>query len=168
MQITKNKYFTLRTFKKKDESSLAKNINSKLISKNKYNIPHPFTIKDAKKYIHNALDKKNKKKIKIVIDINDEVAGVVGISNEGHKACIGYWLAEKYWGQGIMSKVIKEITKHAFKVWKFSRVYAHVFPHNKASMRVLEKNGYQLEGVLRKRIEKSGKLYDSYLYAKVR
>jgi [ribosomal protein S5]-alanine N-acetyltransferase len=48
------------------------------------------------------------------------------------------------------------------------RVYAHVFPFNRASMRVLEKAGYRREGVLRKDFEKDGKFSDLHVYAKVR
>ena len=47
------------------------------------------------------------------------------------------------------------------------RLYAPVFSPNKASMRVLEKCGYQLEGVLRKAIYKNGVYLDEHFYAKI-
>ena len=49
-----------------------------------------------------------------------------------------------------------------------SRIYAYVFSWNKASMKVLEKAGYKLEGILRKDVKKNNKFIDTFLFAKVR
>ncbi|GAG41967.1 unnamed protein product, partial [marine sediment metagenome] len=62
----------------------------------------------------------------------------------------------------------KKATKFGFEKIKLRRIYACVFPFNKASMKVLKKNGYKLEGVLRKEIKKGNKLLDNYLFAKVK
>jgi len=172
MPILKSKQFILRPFQKGDEKSLAKNINNKKIHRNTLDIPYPYTLKDAKEWINKNLKETKKKKpsmINFVIDINGEVAGSVGFSNiKEHKAEIGYWLAEKYWGKGIMSEAVKLVTKFGFNKLKLKRIYAYVFPFNKASMRVLEKNGYKLEGVLRKNVKKGTKFLDDYLFAKIK
>ncbi len=44
-----------------------------------------------------------------------------------------------------MTEVVREVTKYGFKQMGLRRIYANVFPHNKASMRVLEKAGYRME-----------------------
>lgn len=172
MTIIKSKSFSLRPFRKKDEKSLAENINNKKIYRNTFNIPYPYSLKDAKEWISKNLKearRKRPKQINFVIDINGEVAGSVGFSKiGGHKAEIGYWLAEKYWGKRIMTRAVKLITKFGFEKLKLRRIYAHVFSFNKASMRVLEKAGYKHEGILRKNIIKDGKFIDGFLFAKVR
>ena len=172
MTIIKSKKFILRPFKRGDESSLRGNINNKKIYRNTLDIPYPYTLKDAKDWISRNLREMRRKKptmINFVIDINEEVAGGIGLNKiEGHKTEIGYWLAEKYWGQGIMTQAVKLTTEFGFKKLKLKRIYAYVFPWNKASMRVLEKAGYKLEGILRKHVKKNNKFIDSYLFAKVR
>jgi len=86
----------------------------------------------------------------------------------GHRAEIGYWLAKPFWGQGIMSAVVGAICDFAFGDWKLVRITAHVFTSNEASSRVLEKNGFEYEGLLRKHHQKDGKFIDSKLYALVK
>ena len=172
MVIIKSKDFILRPFKKGEKDSLAENINNKKIYRNTLNIHYPYTSKDAKGWIAKNLKEAKKGKpteVNFVIDIRGGVAGSVGFSKiDGHKAEIGYWLGEKYWGQGVMTEAVKLVTKFGFKKLKFKRIYAYVFPWNKASMRVLEKVGYKLEGILRKHVKKDNKFIDGYLFAKVR
>jgi len=170
--IIKSEEFILRPFRRGDEKLLAGNINNKKINRNTSNIPYPYTLKDAKDWINKNLKEAKKKTpamINFVIDIDGDVAGSVGFSNiTEFKAEIGYWLAQKYWGRGIMTKAVKLVTKFGFDELKLKRIYAFVFSFNKASMRVLEKAGYKFEGILRKHVKKDGKFLDYYLFAKVK
>ena len=147
------------------------NINNKKIYRNALNIPYPYTLKDAKDWITKNLKERRRKKpsmINFAIDINGEVVGGIGLKKvEGHKAEIGYWLAEKYWGQGIMTQAVKLVTGFGFKKLKLKRIYARAFSFNKASKRVLEKAGYKLEGILRKNTKKDNKFIDDYLFARI-
>ncbi|MCD6270294.1 GNAT family N-acetyltransferase [bacterium] len=172
MVVIKSKKFILRPFRKGDEESLRRSINNRTIYKNTLSIPYPYTLKDAKKWVAKAIEKTKQRKsdsVYFVIDIGGEVAGSVSFTKiKQYKAEIGYWLGEKYWRQGIMTEAVKLATKFGFKELKLKRIYAYVFPWNKASMRVLEKAGYNLEGILRKDIKKNNKFIDAYLFAKVR
>ena len=67
-----------------------------------------------------------------------------------------------------MSEAVRLVTTFAFGELRLMRVYAYVFPPNKASARVLEKNGFKYEGRLRKAVVKDGKARDDLLYAKTR
>ena len=78
---------------------------------------------------------------------------------------IGYWLAEEYWGKGIMSIAVEKICKLAFERYDIVRIYASAFRYNQGSQRVLEKAGFKLEGILEKSVYKNGKMYDSCMYA---
>ncbi|MFX6949463.1 GNAT family protein, partial [Acinetobacter baumannii] len=71
---------------------------------------------------------------------------------------IGYWLAEPFWGQGIATEAVRQLVEYTFYYFDIVRLYAEVFETNKASMRVLEKNGFYLEGVRRKAVFKNGLL----------
>ncbi len=173
MAIIKSKYFILRPFKKGDGAALMKNINNKIIYRNTLNIPYPYRLKDAKEWIEKDLKeikKKKPKQINFVIDINNEVTGGIELDHieEKHMAEIAYWLGKKYWGSGTMTQVIKLVTKFGFEKLKLRRIYAYVHSFNKASMRVLQKNGYKLEGILKKNTKKDNKFLDDYLFAKVK
>lgn len=169
--ITKD--FILRPFKRGDEISLAKNINNKKIVKNTSRpIPYPYTEKDGKLWIEKNLKEDKKKKpemINFVIDIDGEAAGSIGFENiEEHKAELGYWLAEKYWNRGIMTKAMKLVTRFGFEKLGFKRLYGYIFLFNKSSKKMIEKAGFKLEGILRKHTKKGNKLLDSYLFAKIK
>jgi RimJ/RimL family protein N-acetyltransferase len=173
IQSIKTKRFVLRLVKKGDEFDIARNINDKTISRNTAAIPYPYKLKDAKDWVKKCLSRTRKKELTDIvfsIVIKKEVVGAVGLHDisYGHKAEIGYWLAKKHWGKGLATEVAKEITKICFNKLKLKRVTAKVYLPNKASARVLEKNGFKLEGILRRDSEKNGKLHDVYLYAKVR
>jgi [ribosomal protein S5]-alanine N-acetyltransferase len=78
---------------------------------------------------------------------------------------IGYWLAEPFWGKGIITQAVKSLTEYAFKKYNFNRIFAGVFEGNKASEKVLQNAGYKLEGIFRKSVFKEGKFLDQYNYS---
>lgn len=167
MNIIKTKKFILRPFSLKDAPALAKNINDKITSRNAETIPYPYTLKDARNWLKKI--SRNDKLIDFAIDINGEVIGAIGILLiTNHKAEIDYWLARRFWGQGIITCALKEVTRFGFDKLKLKRIFAYVYSFNRPSMRVLEKNHYRLEGILRRDVKKGKKFYDTYLFAKVR
>ena len=171
--IIKTKKFILRPYRKGDEESLGKHINSKEVSRFMSTVPFPYKMSDAHYWIkHNSkLDKlKNKKEINFAIEISNSVVGGIGLMHiaKNHKAEIGYWLGRKYWGKGIMTEAIKIIVDYAFNQLKLRRVYAKAFIKNKPSVRVLEKNDFKLEGILKKELPKNNKFFDVYIYAKIK
>ncbi|MCX6761209.1 MAG: GNAT family protein [Candidatus Nealsonbacteria bacterium] len=173
MTIIKSKKFILRPFKKGDHTSLVRNINNKKISRNTLSIPYPYKMSNARSWINYniKLDKKKKKEeMNFVIDIAGDVAGSIGLREikAGHMAEMSYWVGEKYRGQGIMTAVLKEITKYGFNELKLRRMEIGIFHFNEASKRVAEKAGYQCEGRMRKYVLKNKKFIDALLFAKVR
>jgi [ribosomal protein S5]-alanine N-acetyltransferase len=83
---------------------------------------------------------------------------------KSHRAEIGYWLAQDYWGRGIMTQVVRAACVLAFDELGLSKLTAHVFVDNAGSARVLEKCGFQQEGLLRQHFQKDGKLLDGRLF----
>ena len=160
--------FILRKFKKGDEESLVANINNKDIYDRTLRIPYPYTTQDAKDWIaKNELE--DPTGVGFVIDIDGKVVGGIGISaiqdGEGE---LGYWLGEQYWGQGIMSEAVKQMTEYGFEKLGLQRIYVHVFLFNDASKRVLEKNDYISEGIIKNNTIKDGKQIDEYRFYKLR
>lgn len=173
MEIIKTKRFILRTPQKSDAKDIANNINNIKIIRNLAALPFPYKLKDAHQYIGKIMRQMAKEQptdYVMYIEIDGEVVGAVGAHKieHGHKAEIGYWLAEKHWGKGIMTEAVKKFIDHISREFKLRRIYAYVFSYNPASMHVLEKVGMKFEGILKKGGLKDGKYVDSHLYAKVK
>jgi ribosomal-protein-alanine N-acetyltransferase len=62
---------------------------------------------------------------------------------------LGYWLAELYWGKGIMTESVTRFVDFAFEHCGLVRIYAEPYVTNTASCRVLQKAGFELEGRMR-------------------
>lgn len=171
--IIKSKKFILRPLKKGDEVSIAKHAHNKTISKNTATIPYPYTVKDAKDWIKENLIQyrvKNFDNLVWAIEIEGEVCGAIGLHkiSPGHKAELGYWLGEESWGQGIMTEATKLVCNYGFKKLKLKRIWAKVYVFNTGSRRVLEKAGFELEGLCKKEAKKGNKYIDVYLFAKIK
>lgn len=160
----------VRPWRDDDRVSLVRHANNRKVWRNlKDRFPHPYTDADAENWL--TLARTDPDKTGFAIEIDGACAGGVGLVPlaDVHARCahIGYWLGEPFWGRGIMTRVVGALTRHAFAERGFLRLEAPVFAWNPASMRVLEKCGYEREGVLRKSVFKDGEVIDSVLYAKV-
>jgi ribosomal-protein-alanine N-acetyltransferase len=85
-----------------------------------------------------------------------------GVAQSGQ---IGYWVGERHAGQGYMLEAIRLIIPYAFDTLRLHRIEAACIPDNVRSTRVLEKAGFQREGLLRSYLRINGIWQDHYLYA---
>jgi RimJ/RimL family protein N-acetyltransferase len=176
MKIIKGKNFILRPLRLSDAKSIAANANDRGVSRGMAAMPFPYTVEMAKKWVRRAINQGRRKHgciYRWAIEIDGEAVGIITLHSqktEWHKHCaeLGYWLGKEYWRRGTMTSAVGETIKYGFNQLGFQRIYATVFPFNKASMRVLEKNNFKLEGVLKKNAKKGTRLLDHYLYAKVK
>lgn len=153
-----------------DAPSIARYANNRKVWQNLRDIfPHPYRLEDAVGFIRMVGEQKPVMNAAIVRD--SEAIGCIGIrlGEDVHRktAELGYWLAEPFWGQCIMSEAVHEFTRYAFEAFELVRVYAEPFAENAASARVLEKAGFTCEGRLRANVFKDGKVLDSLLFARV-
>lgn len=81
------------------------------------------------------------------------------------KAELGYVSAKKYWGRGLMTQAVQLALQRGFQELDVARIEAFVSPLNIGSQRVLEKNGFLHEGIMRKAVLRQGNLEDLFLYA---
>ena len=161
--------FKLRKWDEADLNDLVKYANNWNVAKWLTNgFPHPYTREGGKAYI-SMVANDNPTKV-FAIEINGEAAGSIGIfpQSDIHEknAEIGYWLAEEYWGQGIMPKAIQAVVEYGFQTFDIVRVFARPFSTNSTSQRVLEKAGFELEATLKKALFKKGEFMDELIYAK--
>ncbi|MDZ5471997.1 GNAT family protein [Bacillus sp. 31A1R] len=104
----------------------------------------------------------------IALKETDNLIGTCGfhsIEPEHSKVEIGYELHPNYWNKGVMSEVISKILDYGFNKMELNRVEAFYDPENIASRKVLEKNGFIFEGVLRKRFFEKGNFLDGAISA---
>jgi RimJ/RimL family protein N-acetyltransferase len=161
----------LRPFRDGDQASIGRYADNRKIWINlRDRFPHPYTQADAEAWIRQVAGQDPP--TQCGIEVGGDVVGGIGLTlqEDIHRrsAEIGYWLAEPFWGRGIMSEAVPAFTDYAFATFDLCRVYATVFEWNPASARILEKAGYILEGRLRKSVTKDGLTIDQFLYARVR
>lgn len=156
----------LRPWHQEDAMDLAKHANNKKIADClRDGFPHPYTLNDANNWLKNNLTNKN---LLLAIDVNNEAVGGIGIVYQSdvyrRGAEIGYWLSDKYWGQGIITEAIKTLVQHTFNNSDVIRIFAGTFETNIASARVLEKAGFELEAIHKKAVYKNGALMNEHMY----
>jgi ribosomal-protein-alanine N-acetyltransferase len=81
---------------------------------------------------------------------------------------LGYWMGAPYAGQGNMTAAVKTVLPFAFGTLRLHRVEAACIPANAASIRLLEKNGFQREGFARQYLCINGVWQDHLLFARLR
>lgn len=91
-------------------------------------------------------------------------AGVL-MNRQRSSAELGYWLVPGVRGRGIGSRAVGLLARWAIKEAGFARLEAYVIPDNIASQRVLEKSGFQREGLLRSYLSYDEQRFDALLYA---
>lgn len=161
-------HFSLRPWSINDLECLVKFANNKNIAKNMTNkFPYPYTKENGKQFIDYAI-KSNTSYIQAII-INDEAAGGIGLHFQEDIYCknaeLGYWLAEPYWGNGIIPQAISQIVNEGFKRFDITRIYAKPFGTNYSSQKVLEKAGFKCEAHFKKTLFKNGEYIDELVYA---
>jgi [ribosomal protein S5]-alanine N-acetyltransferase len=94
--------------------------------------------------------------------------GFAPVAATTHAVEIGYWIAVPEWGRGYATEAAGRVVDHAFENPDTVRVQARVFVGNAASVRVLEKLGFQHEGTHRAAVFRRGRLVDVMMFARLR
>ena len=132
-------------------------------------IPFPYTRQDALAFI--KLSHTDANLHNFAITYQDNFCGVIGFVRQTdiHKLSVelGYWIGEAYWHKGIATQAIHLATEWAFSNLDINRIFASVFEHNHGSMKVLLKNNYQREAILKKAVLKNGQILDEHIFAKL-
>ncbi len=160
--------FILRPWSINDLDNLVLYANNSNIAKFMNDgFPHPYTKESGEAFIVFA-NKDNPVHI-FAIDLDGEAIGGIGLHPkldvDRKNAELGYWLAEPYWGKGIITAAIKKMVDFGFKTFDISRIFARPFGTNIGSQKVLEKAGFILEATFKKTLYKNGEYLDELIYA---
>jgi [ribosomal protein S5]-alanine N-acetyltransferase len=161
----------IRRWEEPDLDALVRYANNERVAINLTDgFPHPY-LREHGEFFLNMVARQSPTRY-FAIATREEAIGGIGITiNEDVyrlTAELGYWLAEPFWGQGIMTEAVTKFSDYCFAQFELVRIFAQPYASNPKSARVLEKAGYALEGIMRCNVIKAGKILDQYLYAKVK
>lgn len=163
----------LRKWRLSDAKDLAAALNNeKILSKLRDGLPFPYTERDAAEYIAAMLAADENETFSYAVTVGGKAVGSIGAFQQGNihrqTAELGYYLAEEYWGQGIMPDAIRQLCRRIFETTDILRIFAEPFACNTASRRALEKAGFAFEGTLKHNAVKNGRVLDMAMYALTR
>jgi RimJ/RimL family protein N-acetyltransferase len=164
---------TIRPWQHSDAAAIATIINNKKIQNNlRDGIPFPYTKQDGIHFINDTLHAPLGSIYSFAILVDGQVAGSIGAFRQDNIHCctaeMGYYIAEKYWGKNVCTHAVMLTCQYVFEHSDIIRIYAEPFADNIASCRVLEKAGFEYEGLLRSNAIKNGRIIDMKIYGLIR
>ena len=131
-------------------------------------LPYPYTEADADWWLGMVAENEGKKGVWRSIWADGQLVGSISVErkDEGCQAIgeMGYMILTPFWSQGIGTEAVRQICEIAFRELELQQIVGNVFPENVASARVLEKNGFLLEGTMEGAVMKGGKMVDLRVY----
>lgn len=128
-------------------------------------IPHPYRREDALAFIRGEVRPEHQA---LAIELAGQVVGGIGMGLNSHdyRATMGYWVAARARGQGICTRALRLLSRHALEELEVQRVDLLTDTDNLASQRVAEKVGFQREGVMRAHLRHpDGRIRDSVMFS---
>jgi RimJ/RimL family protein N-acetyltransferase len=165
-------HIRIRPWQPEDLETLVQLANNPRIAANvRDSFPQPYTNEAGTAWIESQRHKQPY--TSFAIEVDGQFAGGIGVEPKADiYRCsmeLGYWLGEPYWGKGIATAAIGQLCNYVWNTYPdIVRLYAEVFAHNTSSMRALEKNGFQLEGIRKKAAVKNGVILDDYVWVLLR
>jgi RimJ/RimL family protein N-acetyltransferase len=149
-----------------------KNINDPDVLKY-LNYSYPFKKENYRNYenwIKNLRLGKEKFESFAIYNLENIFMGIISLrSIKGcptNWASVGYWLGKAYWRNGVGTDSVSTAVEHASRNLNIVKLEAYVFKNNVASIRVLEKNGFIFEDVLRRNFNTKDATSDELIYSK--
>ena len=161
----------LRTPERSDISAIQQAAAKRQIADTMISIPHPYPADEAARYIaRQQAEQEAGRAVTFAIEhqAHRYFCGLIEvreIEREHLQAELSFWLAVEAWGRGYMSEVVQAVVRYGFEALGLNRLYAYHMLRNPASGRVLDKNGFKQEGLLRQCVRKWGKFEDVALWA---
>lgn len=157
----------------KEHKSELKDICNKIDRKYLSNrIPNPYKDEDAIWWLDYVEKNEGSNGVFRAIVVDGKICGTISIEKRGDiyikEGVLGYYLLTEYWGRGIMTQATEKICELAFEQLDIIKIMATTFKDNIGSRRVIEKNGFKLEGIREKSIYKNGIIYDECIYGKLK
>ena len=124
-------------------------------------LPQPYTEADADWWLGMVAENEGREGVWRSIWADGQIVGSISVErkDEGGQAIgeIGYMILTPFWSQGIGTEAVRQICEIAYRELELQQIVGNVFSENVASARVLEKNGFLLEGTMEGAVVKGGK-----------
>lgn len=125
-----------------------------------------------KKWVENAIFNSKDVRLAICLSKNDKYIGNVYMTDfdEINRSCQSHILIgdKEYWGQGYAKEALLKAIEYMFNERNINRIQAVILESNKQSLRMHQKCGYKVEGLLRKSVFKSGQYQNQYILSILR
>ena len=142
--------------------SIYQYLNDKRITAT-YPVSIPFTRVDLERYYEREIEgRKHGERFAFAIEIKHRFMGVCALYNVNQLAAsakLYYWVGVEFWNGGIGSNAIKKLIHYARHTLRLNELECGVLERNKASLRILEKNGFSLACEL----TNEGQYHDKFL-----
>lgn len=147
-------------------------LNNREIEHRMLSVPYPYGQVEFDSFLKISAAAREQHVCDVHFSIRHQIEGLIGGCGfddlqPGHKVEVGYWLGQPYWGRGFMTSVLAAACDYAVDTWHVQRISAYVFDGNDRSARVLEKNDFEYEGLLRKCDRKGDVFIDTRVFAKI-
>lgn len=107
----------------------------------------------------------------ITLKGHGKVIGSFGFLNKvprHFRSDIGFELSQDFWGQGIANEALEAVIKYGFEQLNLQRIQALIEPPNNSSQKLVERNGFIKEGLLRNYEFTCGKFDDLFMYSLIK
>ena len=164
----------MRLLEPSDAPAIQKVARAREIADTMISIPHPYPAGEAERYVaRQQAERAAGRSVTFAAELKAEgrFCGLIeirDIDREHSQGELSFWLAVETWGQGYMSEALQAAVRYGFEGLGLNRLYAYHMVRNPASGRVLEKNRFVQEGLLRQRVRKWGRFEDVALWAILR
>ena len=163
----------LREYEERDASANHRYANNPNVARYLFEtFPSPYTLKHSRWWT--SVGYKELSGIHMAIDLNGECIGSIGVTpgemEDRYAWEIGYWVGQPHWQKGYGSEALRRMSEFAFQDTDAKCLFAPVPAPNKASMRILKKCGFELEGVYVCAVfrESEGGFLDEHIFAKIK
>jgi len=161
----------IRRFTVEDIDDVYNCCNDFEVVKTTLGLPWPYTKEIAKNWICKLLEKEESGiSYEFAICFKENPSKVIGcvslmdINLRAKRAEMGYWVARKYWRQGIATEAAEVMIKFGFKQLGLHSIIARYFDINPASGKVMQKCGMKFVGIIRDHEFRFDKYYNVGYY----
>ncbi len=137
-------HLTLRPVEMKDAEELARLANDHRIAERLARLPHPYSLQNAKDFIHasqEGLRKGDFVRLAVIRRKDQQFMGMIGLEGD-----LGYWLGIEFWGQGYGKEAMKAFVEFCFFALGQDLLKASALVDNIPSRRVFESLGFSIVG----------------------
>lgn len=137
---------TIRPIELKDATDVQRYAAEEMLART-CNIPHPYPNNGGEWFVNRSIESRQRReRFPSAILVDGEFVGVVGLNGPDFQAFtieVDYWIGVPHWGKGIGTEAVKLALKIAFSELGMKTVFSGCWEGNPASIRVLEKNGFE-------------------------